>query len=119
MEEMASDLPKRFRQWVEALAVGTDDRPLVSIIRKDGKVLDFNYTEFIETLYDVPKDNVCYIHGCRSKEKYHPKEALVLGHRPGASDASYDSVRWKEPKNYKSAMVSIAQEEAISKVGWT
>ena len=116
MEEIAMDLPKRFRQWVETLAVATDDRPLGSIIWKDGKVLDFNYTEFIETLYGVPKDNVCYIHGCRRKEKYHPKEALILGHRPGASDAAYDSVEWKEPKNYKSAMVSVAQEEAIREI---
>lgn len=116
MEEMASDLPKRFRQWVETLDVGTEDCPLGSIIRKDGKVLDFNYTEFIETLYGVPRDNVCYIHGCRRKEKYHPKEALILGHRPGASDAAYNSVEWKEPKSYKSAMVSVAQEEAIREI---
>lgn len=116
MEEMSLDLPKRFRQWVEKLTVGTDDRPLAGIIDKDGKVLDFNYTEFIETLYGLSKNNVCYVHGCRRKEKYHPKETLILGHRPGASDAVFDNVKWRKPKNYKSAVVSMAQEEAIRQI---
>lgn len=116
MEEMSLDLPRRFRHWVEKLTVGTDDRPLTEIIDKDGKVLDFNYTEFIETLYGVSKDNVCYIHGCRRKEKYHFKETLILGHRPGASDAAFDRVERKEPKNYKSAVLSFAQEEAIRQI---
>lgn len=84
---VAEELPQRFRKWVETLSIGTADRPLENMFQS-GKVLCFNYTEFVETLYGIPKENVCYIHGCRRKKKYHPKERLVLGHLPGASDGT-------------------------------
>ena len=42
----------------------SDDRPF-SMLHGDYKVLSFNYTEFIETLYGAKSKNVCYIHGCR------------------------------------------------------
>lgn len=87
---ITEELPQRFRMWVEKLSLGTNDRPLKNFFPKNSKVLCFNYTEFAETLYDVPEKNICYIHGCRRKKKYHPKETLILGHRPGASDEMYD-----------------------------
>jgi len=49
MISVTEELPRRFRHWVESLKVGTDDRPLSCLFR-DGKVLCFNYTEFVETL---------------------------------------------------------------------
>jgi len=64
---VASELPQRFRMWVNSLSIGTDDRPLQSLFRK-GKVLCFNYTEFVESLYGIPEDRVYYIHGCRRKK---------------------------------------------------
>lgn len=67
IHNIVSELQPAFRRWVEHLEVGTDDRPLIGLIHPQGKVLDFNYTEFIETLYGV-KD-VCYIHGSRKKRQ--------------------------------------------------
>lgn len=115
---VAAELATQLRRWVETLSIGTDDRPLKNIFR-DGKVLCFNYTEFVETLYGVAKDNVCYIHGCRRKEKYHQKETLILGHTPGASDEAYDfddhfSARTKDP--YKRYMIEAGQENAVRRV---
>lgn len=112
---VVNDLQKRFRMWVESLAIGTDDRPLRSMFRK-GKVLCFNYTEFVETLYGIPEDNVCYIHGCRRKKKYHPKDKLILGHMPGASEGAYDFeddsyVGTRDPR--KLYMIEAAQEHVF------
>lgn len=90
IQTIVNELPGRFRGWVERLSVGTSDRPLAQMF-SDGKVLCFNYTEFVEGIYGVPEQNVCYIHGCRRKRKGCPKEALVLGHLPGASSASFDN----------------------------
>lgn len=95
--EMAADpiismntaLKKRFRDWVCTLETNTDDRPLKDIIQT-GKVLNFNYTEFIENLYGADESNICYIHGCRRKRKGFPKEELILGHKPGDSDREYE-----------------------------
>ncbi len=112
---VVNELPRRFRMWMETLSIGTADRPLRNMFR-NGKVLCFNYTEFVETLYGVSEGNVCYIHGCRRKKKYHPKETLILGHMPGASDDAYDfaddsSVGTKD--SYKLQMLDAAQEQVF------
>lgn len=112
---VVNELPRRFRMWVETLSIGTADRPLRNMFR-NGKVLCFNYTEFVETLYGVSEENVCYIHGCRRKKKCHPKETLILGHLPGASDDAYDfmddsSVGIKN--SYQLQMLEAAQEQVF------
>lgn len=115
---IVDDLPKRFRSWVERITVTTDDRPLKNLI-KDSPVLCFNYTEFIEDLYGVSHDNVCYIHGCRKKIKYHPKEKLILGHIPGVNDSAYYfNDRWKPRNSYKKQMIEYAREIAIQQISY-
>ena len=47
---------------IESLKIQTQDRPLKNLIRNQ-RVLCFNYTEFVENLYDVDSDTICYIHG--------------------------------------------------------
>ncbi len=113
---VVNELPRRFRMWVESLSIGTDDRPLQDILRKNGQVLCFNYTEFIETLYGFHEDNICYIHGCRRKKKYFPKERLILGHIPREDTYSYDfddnSLKWiKDP--FRLSTIDVAQDNVI------
>ena len=109
------ELPRRFRKWIETLTIGTEDKPLRNMFR-NGKVLCFNYTEFVEELYGVAKNHVCYIHGCRRKNKYYPKENLILGHMPGASDNSYDfkddSLRVAR-NSQKQYLIDAAQDQVI------
>lgn len=110
---ITEDLERRFRAWVENLVIGTEDRPLKGLFHDD-KVLCFNYTEFVETLYGVSESNVCYIHGCRRKKKGHPKEKLILGHEPGASEAEYDLIRSiKRKKSHRSQVIDMAQEGVV------
>lgn len=110
MVDVSSELPKHFRSWIETLTIGTDDHPLNSLF-VGGKVFSFNYTEFAETLYGIPKENVCYIHGCRRQKK----AKLVLGHRPGASDESYElnEKRKKRKSTYRNEMIGAAQEHVF------
>lgn len=89
MQIIATELPRRFRKWVDILRVGTYDRPLKDVIC-NGKVLCFNYTEFVESIYHIPKQDVCYIYGCRVKEKGKPCELLILGHMCGASNSEFE-----------------------------
>ena len=115
IQTIARELPRRFRMWVETLTIGTEDRPLRSMFR-NGKVLCFNYTEFVEALYGVSERNVCYIHGCRRKKKHHPKDRLILGHMPGASEESFDfddDLSGVTKNRYKFAMIEAAQGEAL------
>ncbi|WP_432356983.1 AbiH family protein [Sporosarcina sp. UB5] len=110
-QTITNDLPRRFRMWVESLKLpDMTYRPLNGVIR-NSNTLNFNYTEFIEELYGVEKENVCYIHGCRRKEKYHPKDKLILGHVPGAGDDDLVG-DYKLPK-YKNSRKRERGEAAI------
>ena len=115
---IANDLPRIFRKWIESIIVPTSDRPLMSLI-KDAPVLNFNYTEFIETLYGVGHNNVCYIHGCRKKVKGRPKDKLILGHMPGANDSEYKfQDKWKPKNPYKRQIIDVGQEIALRNISY-
>lgn len=111
---VVNELPSRFRNWVTTLKIGTADRPLCRQFI-NGKVLNFNYTEFVELLYGVSKDNVCYIHGCRVEQRGEPNEPLILGHVLGASDESFDLKKREKNKlrGYRRALVEITQSQVI------
>lgn len=74
------ELPKRFRKWICTLKPTIAGKPLEGIINNQSTFINFNYTEFLETTYEVPKRNVWYIHGDRRNKK----KELILGHAPGA-----------------------------------
>jgi len=119
-QTITHDLPRRFRMWVELLKVpDVAYRPLNGVIR-NFKTLNFNYTEFIEDLYGVEKGNVCYIHGCRRREKYRPKDKLIIGHTPGAGDDDLVG-HFRLPKyrsSRKRKMVDAAIETAARNLSW-
>ena len=112
VDAITNELPKKFRKWINSLKVDTERKPLNNIVKTGAKYLDFNYTEFVETLYGA-KD-VCYIHGSRKKEK----NKLILGH---SYKRNVPEISVKMPKfknGYKKAMVNAAFDDAMVHVGW-
>ncbi len=109
-------LPKRFRQWVETL---TPDgkKPFKKLISTDSLYLNFNYTEFLESLYDIPAKQIVYIHGCRKKEKFKPKDNLILGHTADIDYLKdYKPAKGMVPKyknRIKRNILEIAMENTI------
>lgn len=81
IQVITHQLPRRFRMWVESL-VSDGSKPCAHLLSSQSIYLNFNYTEFLEDLYEIPKENIEYIHGCRKREKGKPKEKLILGHVP-------------------------------------
>lgn len=73
---LTQELPERFRKWVNTLEPGDMSKKLEDIINLDARYINFNYTEFLETIYGVPGKNILYIHGDRRDKK----AQLVLGH---------------------------------------
>ncbi len=69
------EMPKRFRSWVKSLKVNKDFKPLLNVLKRSAKYITFNYTEFLEIVYNIPKSNIVYIHGERRN-----KEEFILGH---------------------------------------
>lgn len=118
--EIPRELKKRFKSWVKTLTVNGDSRPFV-MFHGDYKVLNFNYTEFIECLYGAKRQNICYIHGCRKPEKSGQHIDLILGHRPGIEDEQWDKVelkpfRFKNP--HKRYIMEAALETAAREAAW-
>ena len=94
--EIVQTLPIRFRKWVETLKP-TKEAFLLDVFRPESIYLNFNYTEFLETIYHIPSQAITYIHGCRTSKKHE----LILGHAPDASEFD-DWTPTRSIPNYKS-----------------
>ena len=67
-QEITLELPTRFRKWVETLKP-TKPPFMKELLLNEAMYLNFNYTEFLETMYSIPSNNITYIHGCRKNKK--------------------------------------------------
>ena len=115
--EIPGELKQRFMKWVKTLTVESDARPF-QMFHGDYRVLSFNYTEFIESLYSADPDRICYIHGCR---KNNTLGELILGHKAGMEDEQWDKVnltpfKFKDP--YKRYIMESALETAAVETAW-
>lgn len=73
---LTEELPRRFRRWVNSLSLQNTSKPLECLLHPRARYINFNYTEFPEIIYGIPKDHLLYIHGDRRDKK----GQLVLGH---------------------------------------
>lgn len=64
-----------FKKWVDNIDIRVKAKPEQYKFNKDGLFLSFNYTEVLETLYGIPMNNICYIHGRRGVDKEY-----IFGH---------------------------------------
>ena len=105
--EIAQTLPIRFRKWVETLKT-TKEPVWLDVFRPESKYLNFNYTEFLETIYNIPSQAITYIHGCRKNKK----QALILGHAPNANEFDDWTPALPIP-NYKSQRKAYMIDSAL------
>ena len=82
------DMKYHFHRWINTLHYAKRFRKRMLDIDKSAIFLNFNYTLFLESEYDIPAEQICYIHGNR-KDKF---GSLVLGHH---SDVNEAFERWK------------------------
>ena len=75
-EIIMRELPRRFRKWIDTLMPTVSNKPLERMINTQSMFINFNYTEFLETIYGVSKRNVLYIHG----ERRDKNKELISGH---------------------------------------
>lgn len=73
---LTQELPKKFRKWISSLKASGPLKSLKDILNQNARYINFNYTEFLETNYEVPQENILYIHGDRRNRNVE----LVLGH---------------------------------------
>lgn len=66
----------QFHKWIKTLHYAKGYKVKSLNIDSNALFLNFNYTTFLEDVYDVPHTNIKYIHGCKN-DKY---GSLILGH---------------------------------------
>lgn len=66
------DLKDWFEDWVDSIDIG-NVKPKFRL-HKNAKFLSFNYIETLESIYKIPSNRVCHIHGVR------PERGYVFGH---------------------------------------
>lgn len=71
----ASNIPRFFLEWINE--VDTDVSPIVSpsVLNRNCLFLNFNYTDTLEQVYDIPTKQIIYIHGKASRG-----DNIIVGH---------------------------------------
>ena len=65
-----------FHKWIKTLQYAKGHKHKLLYLDRNALFLNFNYTEFLEDVYQIPHNKICYIHGSK-RDKY---GSLVLGH---------------------------------------
>lgn len=71
----ASDIPQYFSDWISGIDTCAEPIMPSHIVDKNNIYLNFNYTDTLEQVYNIPSENILYIHG-----KALSSDKLIVGH---------------------------------------
>lgn len=89
VEGLSVKLKSIFAEWVAQILIPkfAEVEGKIVAIDKNAKFLSFNYTSTLSMIYDVPKDNILFIHGRAGNSS----QEIVLGHAWKPKDSSKDN----------------------------
>ena len=64
-----------FEKWVDNCQSSTINSKYIHIEKEDSFFVNFNYTDVLEKLYEIPEEKILHIHGRASKHEH-----LIYGH---------------------------------------
>lgn len=106
-------IPKYFTMWINQINVSDAKnykiKDLDSIIDNNLKILCFNYTDTLETVYNISGKNICYIHG-----KVKESDDIFFGH---GNKLTYDDFinSIKDPNSFSVAEGYATINESLRK----
>lgn len=62
-QPVINEFKEVFTDWVNSIEITNAEK--IYTLDADSRYLTFNYTETLEMVYGIPKDNICHIHGSR------------------------------------------------------
>jgi hypothetical protein len=74
LTELFESIRNSFHIWVSKLESANSEKR-ISMKTEDSYFINFNYTPTLESLYNVNKSNILYVHGKANRDK-----TLILGH---------------------------------------
>lgn len=110
VDSIVRKLPQKFREWVDKLETPHSLDKVSRLIKPGMCYLNFNYTEFLETVYGVAHEDITYIHGFRKN----PGDILVVGH---SEENDYLPPEPKGVPYYKDPVMLGVFEEAALDIG--
>ncbi len=103
---LVKNLKLRFTQWISSIKTpGNYNEKMVSL-DMDASFLSFNYTDFLESRYQIPADRIKYIHG-KSRGR---NSNLIVGHGEdgdGIFDKWYEKIRRGRPITKKGKRIYV------------
>lgn len=79
------EMQYQFHRWINTVHYEKGFRKRMLDLNLNATFLNFNYTLFLETEYNIPREQILYIHGER-RQKF---GSLVLGHNVEDDDTSF------------------------------
>ena len=93
VDSFLSDLRNAFHDWIRSVKAPRSYESKKLMIDTEARFFTFNYTDFLETKYGIPRENIKYIHG----HKYAKRGTLVVGH---AEDSEELYKSWYNRKGF-------------------
>lgn len=93
VERFLGELRYAFHDWIRAVKAPRSYESKKLMIDLYARFFTFNYTDFLETQYGIPRENIKYIHG----HKYTKRGTIVVGH---AEDSAALYHQWYSRKRY-------------------
>lgn len=66
IEPTVLSIRKNFTNWIKHVNIQHSNS--IFSLPSNAYYLSFNYTDTLESIYEIPKEQICYIHGCQSND---------------------------------------------------
>lgn len=74
--DFIKQLPEVLRAWIESVDINKPQVYRPDLFQADDLYLSFNYTNTLEEVYKIPRENILHIHG----DAANPMDVLIMGH---------------------------------------
>lgn len=96
------DLKEKFTEWILQLEISLIEKYILPL---NSKYLTFNYTDTLELIYNIPSENILYIHNKAITENSN----LILGHSRQPSEQE----SFNDPRNIEDQDVRVTEGNQI------
>lgn len=104
-----------FEKWVDNCQRSITAPKYIHIEKEDSFFINFNYTDVLEMLYEIPEESVLHIHGQSSKH-----ERLIYGHNKSLYGSSMsndeEQVAFELNKYHKNPYEHIFKHQELQKI---
>lgn len=102
--DFTKDVEYWFYYWIASINTHVMQKTnILDMISAEDLFLNFNYTDTLETTYNIPETQICYIHG-----KATNSEKLVLGHHNDVYDNKIIDTSGMNADEYEAYMEDIS-----------